>query len=226
MNYGTCVDNRRYDNAMRNNSYGNQQQCQPYSNGCLNLNNQSGLNFDECYVNNDERRSIKQGLYQLENFHDCNCEPENVKKIWAQNPTVNYSDGYGWSSCNVDVDSQLRKDKLTNKNCIQELRHRPYPTVPYMGRGSGDACLESELRPGESTFQNKPCNNLAGVSIENQYTPMIPCLKQNIQNPKHIIPELSDNCWKRGGQDSRQLIRNIDYLNKCGKQYNGKYWQN
>jgi len=225
MNYGTCVDNTRYNNAFQNNNF-NQQQCQPYKNGCLNLNSQSGINNDECYVNYEEKNSIRPGLYQLENFHDCNCEPENIKNIWSQNPTMNYVDGHGWSACNINNDSELRKNNLTNLNCIQDLRHRPYPTVPFMGRGSGDICLESELRPGESTFQNKPCNNLAGVSIENQYTPMIPCLKQNIQNPKHIIPELSDECWKRGGQDSRQLIRNIDYLNKCGYKYNGKYWNN
>ena len=225
MNHGACVDNTRYFDANKNNNF-RVTQCKPYNYGCLSLNNQSRLDYDECYINNEEKNSIKQGLYNLTNFHDCNCEPENTKEMWAENPTTYYRDGYGYNTCNIDLDSKLRGNNLTNLNCIQSLRHRPYLTTPFMGRGIGDVCLESEIRPGESTFQNRPCNNLAGVSIENYFTPMIPCLRQNVQNPKHIIPELSSKCWVRGGQDSRQMVRNIDYLKKCGYKFNGKFWQN
>ena len=56
----------------------NHQECQPYGYGCLNLNSQSGINYDECYVNYEEKNGMRPGLYQLENFHDCRCEPENV----------------------------------------------------------------------------------------------------------------------------------------------------
>jgi len=223
----SCIDNTRYNNALENSGFVNQQQCQPYDNtNCFNLNSQTGLHNDECYVNRTEKDNMRLGLYQLNNFHDCNCEPQNVMNVSNQNPTVNYNDGYGWSTCNIGVDSDLRRDNLTNLNCIQDLRHRPYPTVPYMGRGKGDVSLESEIRPGESTYQSRPCNNLSGVSIDNYFTPMIPCLEKTIQDPKYLIPELSDECWKRGGQDSRQLIRNTNYLNMCGHKYNGKYWQN
>ena len=57
-----------------------------------------------------------------------------------------------------------------------------------MGRGKGNINLESELRSSESTFQNRPCNTLSGNYID-RFIPQIPCIRENIQNPKHIIPE-------------------------------------
>ena len=54
-------------------------------------------------------------------------------------------------------------------------------------------------------------------------TPMIECLKKNIQNKNHIIEE--EVGWVRSGIPSRQVIRNKDYLKKCGYTYDGKYWK-
>ena len=53
--------------------------------------------------------------------------------------------------------------------------------------------------------------------------PLIPCIKDNIQNKKHLIEE--ENGWVRSGVPSRQIIRNKDYLHKCGYVYDGKYWK-
>ena len=221
-----CVDKTRYNNAIDNN-YFRVDECMSYGNdNCFNLNSQTGINHDECYISNEEKNNMKINVYNLNNFKDCKCDPETTMKLSNDNLTTNISNGYGWSACNIEVDSKLRTDNLTNLNCNQDLRHRPYPTVPYMGRGMGDTDVESVLRPGENTIQDKSCNNLAGISIDNYYTPMIQCLKDNIQNPVHIIPEMSDETWKRGGQDTRQIVRNSNYLKQCGYNYNGKYWSN
>ena len=115
-------------------------------------------------------------------------------------------------------------DRLTNKREINQLFTRPYATVPYMGRGEGDVCTESKLRNAEDTSQNRPCNNLAGIYID-RFVPQLPCVRQSVQNPKNLIPEDTDRTWVRGGQPSRQIIRNKNYLKKCGFSYNGKLWQ-
>ena len=60
-----------------------------------------------------------------------------------------------------------------------------------LSRGKGNICVESFLKSSEDTFQQRPCNNLAGMNI-NRFTPMVSCLKDNIQKPTHIIPELVD----------------------------------
>ena len=38
----------------------------------------------------------------------------------------------------------------------------------------------------------------------------------------HIIDE--NHGWVRSGVPSRQMIRNKDYLEKCGYKYDGKQW--
>ena len=68
------------------------------------------------------------------------------------------------------------------------------------------------IRSGEDTFQQKPCNALAGVTIDNFFTPMVPCLRREVQDPKHIIPEDSMKCWVRGGLPSRQIVKNMEWI--------------
>ena len=53
-------------------------------------------------------------------------------------------------------------------------------------------------------------------------TPMVKCLSDNVQNTDHIIDE--NHGWVRSGVPSRQMIRNKDYLEKCGYKYDGKQW--
>jgi len=184
------------------------------------------LNEDQCYKTTRTRSSMGQGYYQIDNYHECECEAPTVAETSYQYPTILFRDGYGWTSmegCNVDNDSRLRNShNLTNLRFKQQLFERPYMTTPFMGRGINDVCAEDQLR-GEDTFQNKPCNNLAGIYID-RFVPQIECIRQNIQNPVHIIPEDNDVNWVWGGVPSRQVIRNKDYLERCGYRYNGKYW--
>ena len=44
---------------------------------------------------------------------------------------------------------------------------------------------------------------------------MIPKLKEEVQDHKHIIPEDSKQDWVRGGLPTRQMVRNADYLRRC-----------
>ena len=208
--------------------YSKSQNCMQYNKVNMNIQGLTRLDQDSCYKSLQAKTIQQSGKYDTRNFHDCVCESPYVLETSLQQPILLHRDGYGWTSmngCNIDNDSKLRNAKnLTNTRCINQLFERPYTTVPYMGRGGGDICTETKLLPGEDTFQNRPCNNLAGVYID-RFVPQIPCLRQNIQNTNHIIPEDSDKYWIRGGQPSRQVIRNKDYLKKCGFEYNGKFWK-
>ena len=91
-----------------------------------------------------------------------------------------------------------------------------------MGRGSGDSYLESQIRHGEDTIERKQCNTLAGINIKNidpNHMPMIDHLRNNIQDPSHIVPEVALDGWIRGGAPSRQIVKDIEYLEKCGSKY-------
>ena len=189
----------------------------------------TGTHYDSCYQSIQRKQSAGPGAYVLENFHSCHCEAPEVQKAALERPGYSakqWQDSYGWTSikgCNVDNDSKLRNNRnLTNLNVIHQLNERPYLTVPFMGRGAGNIVVETRM-VGEDTFQQRPCNTLAGFDMTDYHmTPMVQCLGDNVQNPSHIIHE--DHGWVRSGVPSRQMIRNKDYLEKCGYQYNGKQW--
>jgi len=199
--------------------------CQTINKGTFNINNQTRLEQDRCFLDTKTKQSMGTGMYQTYNYYDCECGIANVKEVSLQQPTVNHNDGYGWSQCAIDKDSDIRNAKnQTNPKLIQQLSQIPYLTTPYMGRGIGDVCLETTMLPGESTFQKKSCNSLSGVYISNVFTPQIPFIEENVQNPIHIIPEDNDTKWLRGGQPSRQVIRNLDYLERCGFENKNGAW--
>lgn len=119
---------------------------------------------------------------------------------------------------NVCTGSDLKNgcigNVITHTGARQQLRTRPYRTVPYMGNCRAPMMnpdAYSMLVSGESTRTGKGCNSLSGVTID-RFEPLVPCLRYNIQNPVHYIPKY----WVRGGMDTRAYIRNTDYLRACG----------
>ena len=203
---------------------------QPENKDCprLNFNKLTRLGDDMCYNTSRNFQSYSVCDYMTTAYKDCKCAAQNVDAIAMSEPTITYRDGYGWTSvngCNIDADSTIRNaHNLTNMRYIQQLYTRPYSTVPYMGRGPlADAALETILQSGEDTSQKKQCNTLSGVYVD-RFVPLVPCLKQNIQDPIHLVEEVASRDWIRGGIPSRDIVRNTDYLKKCGYKYNGKLW--
>jgi len=192
--------------------------------GNFNLYTLSSLGNDKCEICVQTRQSEFPGMYMTSNYHSCKCEAPNVSRVANSQPNIYYRDGYGQTSmdgCNIDQNSMLRNGQIITKqgNCKQQLYERPYLTVPYMGRGVGNTCTESELITGDQTGSKPACNTLAEVTFNPNFIPMIPCLSFNVQNPKHLIPETVKAGWVRGGVPSRQIVKNIDYGQKCGQQY-------
>ena len=134
-----------------------------------NFNGNSHLIYDDCYENQQENESKGPGGYQLNNLYSCQCGIPEVIKLATNGPgysSKQFRDGYGWSYCQIDDDSKLRNAKnLTNLRCLNQLQERFNLTTPYLGRGMCDAELELKLQPGEDTFQNRPCNTLAGKDM-------------------------------------------------------------
>lgn len=198
----------------------------------LNLHYKAMAHDDKCFVDIQTRQSVGPGNYRTTSLYSCEClAPETVDNA-TNLPMVFFKNGHDVGSCVVDDSSKLRVG-LTKKfpKCPQQLFSRPYLTVPYMGRGPGDMKLESQLVPGESTAVKRPCNTLSGVTIPHQFTPLVEHLEYNVQNPVHLVEEVADDTWVRGGSPSRLVVRDVDYLERCGyeymnKQTNTEFWQN
>lgn len=134
------------------------------------------------------------------------CEPGMIDQLSPINPEK------------ICAGSELRNgcigNVITHTGAKQQLAVRPFLSVPYMGQCRTplmNVDTYSALSSGESTRTGKGCNSLAGVTI-NRFIPLVPCLKQNIQDPVHYIPKY----WVRGGMDTRAYMRNTDYLRACG----------
>tara|TARA_B100000674_G_C37829852_1_gene910022 strand:- start:491 stop:1138 length:648 start_codon:yes stop_codon:yes gene_type:complete len=202
------------------------------NNSKLNFDVQSNMINDACYVDSYLKQTQGPGEYFRSNLRSQVCEAPTARNLALSQPNVNFADGYGYSAmngCNIDVDSNLRNntEALTNKKCIQTLNERPYKTVPFMGRGLGDINQELDVLQGVSTFVNKSCNTLAEYDYSDRhFIPMIEKLEKNVQNTKHIVNEDASPDWVRGGIPSRQLIRNKEFLEKCGFKLKGHTWMN
>ena len=186
----------------------------------FNLFTKASLLSDPVAVDLDIIQSQGPGYYTMENMYGCGCELKDARAVQLSQPVINFEGGKGWigeKGCLVDKDSELREgsDKLTNMKYIRQLVERPHLTSANLIKGYHSVDVESVIRVGIDTGDDRACNSLSGVTIGNYFTPMIPKLQDEVQNIKHIIPEDSMQSWVRGGLPSRQMQRNEDYLRRC-----------
>ena len=165
-------------------------------------------------------QSYGPALYRLDNTYSCDCNLKNVNQIRLSQPGIHISGiGKGWTGhngCEVDKDTEVRFSELTDKRYIRQLPQ--LQNNGFFGKGPHDVDTESIIQSGNITRVDRPCNVLSGVSIDNLQPalfPMIDRLKSEVQNNIHLIPEDSMTSWVRGGLPSRQIARNVDYINRC-----------
>jgi hypothetical protein len=79
-----------------------------------------------------------------------------------------------------------------------------------MGGGRGNPDAESQLIHSEQVRMGKECGTVTEQFFDNQYVPMIPLLKKNVQNPKNLVEEVASDGWIRGGIPSRSYIRDLN----------------
>jgi hypothetical protein len=160
----------------------------------------------------DTIQSLSPADHILKDYN--NVYSQNYMNVATDCPNVNFDDGKGLNP--KFIDDELRVGKLgVHKGDTNQLFTRPFLTIPYMGKGKHFVDSESDLLNQETTLQKKQCNSLAGVFLKNQFTPLVPNLKDNIQNSNNIIPEDSRRDWVRGGIDTTQIRKDIDYFSRC-----------
>jgi len=182
---------------------------------------QNHLMYDKGTTEIEDQQRMGQGRYDLDNMYGCECGLTNARDLQLSQPAINFSAGYGSigeAGCLIDTNTDLRDDILTNKNLINQLPQRY--NAGYFGRGAFNVDTESVIQGSDLTsFGGKACNVLAGVSIPNFYTPMIPRLSKEVQNPIHLIPEDNSKGWVRGGIPSRDVYKKLDYNKRCNNYF-------
>jgi hypothetical protein len=79
-----------------------------------------------------------------------------------------------------------------------------------MGGGRGNTDVESLLIHSEQVKQMKECGTVTEQQFVGVFTPLVPSLADNIQNPKNLIPEVAAAGWMRAGIPSRSYMRDVN----------------
>lgn len=204
--------------------YVKQSECMNFKNdnekNLFQLFSQANKSSESLHLGVDENQSIAPVNYILDNQYSCEKGLKEARDIQTSQPGINFKGGHGWIAEKgwlIDNDSNLRqrKEQLTNPNVKNQLFQRMTLTTADLKKGYFDVDIDSVIKPGNFTTEQRPCGPLSGVStLDKTLTPMIPKLKKEVQNTNYIIPEDSKNDWIRGGLPTREMVRNKDYLRR------------
>lgn len=180
--------------------------------------NMSRIGNDSCCIDQSTIQNAQSANYLLQNYFSKNCSMKNVKSLATSQPGINYSGGYGLAAggCNVQESSRLLMGSIqTHPRCHIDLYQRPFATVPFLGRGSVDPILESQIQQGESITNKRTVTKLTEQSYLKYHTvPLIPEVKKTIQNPSNLVEGAAHEGWIRGGVPSRELTKDTNYYTK------------
>lgn len=176
--------------------------------------NLTRIGNDECGINARDIQNNTQGTYNTTNYFLTSHSINESINFATKQPNVFFKSGYGPDSSYIVDDSKLKIGSLqTHPRCRISLQQRPFATVPYLGRGPPRPILESRLQQGSSINDLKSCKTIMEKDFHHE-SPLIPSVKENIQNPTNLVEGAAAEGWIRGGLPSRELTRDQDYLER------------
>jgi hypothetical protein len=179
-----------------------------YTSEIMEINRLTHSRDDLCGIQSFYSQSVGPGRYLTTNL---------VPKATGVNPMavdqllIYPREGYGYNNAAIDADSVLRNQiAFKNNRCQTRPQTRPFLSVPYMAGGNPSRDVESLLMHSEQVRMGKECGTVTEQFFSQQYTPMIPIVKQNIQNPKNLVPEVAAEGWIHGGIPTRSYLRDVN----------------
>jgi hypothetical protein len=173
--------------------------------------NMSRIGNDSCCIDQNTIQNAESCNYLLQNYFSQDCTMKNTKSLALSQPGMIYNgtQGVGIGGCNIDDNSNLMLGGIqTHPRCRIDLYQRPFATVPYLGRGSVDPVIEAQMMQGELNTNKRTVTNLTEKSyLKYNITPLIPSVKESIQNPTNLIEGDASQGWIRGGLPSREMTR-------------------
>jgi hypothetical protein len=180
--------------------------------------NMSRLGNDSCCISQDDIQNVSSCNYMTQNYFAADCSMKNPISLATTQPGIMYNGGYnsGAGGCNINESSKLQIGTIqTHPKCRIDLFHRPFATVPFLGRGSVNPIMESQIQQGEQLINKKSVNKLGEKSyIKYHQTPLLPSIQDKMNNSANKIETDASEGWIRGGVPSRELTRDGDYFNK------------
>jgi hypothetical protein len=182
------------------------------------FNTMGRIGSDSCSQDINSIENAQACSYLLQNYFTSDCNMSKAKQLATTQPGIIYSGSMGSDMCgsNIDDSSKLLIGSIqTAPKARIDLFQRPFATVPFLGRGAVDPILESQIQQGEAVTNKRTVTQLTEKShLKYRTTPMIPQVKENIQNPNNLIESSASQGWIRGGVPSRELTRDRDMYTK------------
>jgi hypothetical protein len=178
----------------------------------------SRIGNDNCYIDQRSIQNAEYSNYMLQNYFASDCSMKNPISLATTQPGVFYNGGYnvGAGGCNINDSSKLQIGTIqTHPRCRIDLFQRPFATVPFLGRGSVNPIVESQIQQGEMNVNKKSITNLGEKSyIKYHQTPLLPSIKNKMTDPANCVEGVASEGWVRGGVPSRELTRDKDFFDK------------
>lgn len=153
--------------------------------------------------------NTQYSTYTLTNHFSQNLSDQHVKFAIDQ-PTMSFNgltNGNGVNATVVDDESVLLL-KTEQQRALEKLQlfERPFKTVPYLGRGSCDPALESQLQQGELSSDKKSVSTIMEKSFADySLYPTDNKMKERINDPSTSVEESALDGWVRGGASTREM---------------------
>jgi len=175
----------------------------------------SRIGNDDCCISQTDIQNVASCNYSTQNFFASDCSMKNPIELATSQPGIMYNGGYnsGAGGCNIDYSSDLLIGTIqTHPKSNINLFHRPFATVPYLGRGSVNPVMESQIQQGEQIVNKRSVNTLSEKSyIKYHQTPLLPAVQDKFNNSATKIEGDASDGWIRGGVPSRELTRDTEY---------------
>jgi hypothetical protein len=179
--------------------------------------NMSRIGLDECCKSQTDLQNVNSANYMLQNYHIADCSMKNTINLATTQPGIMYNGGFNSNFCgtNIDTNSKLLIGTIqTHPRCHIDLFQRPFATVPFLGRGSVNPIIESQIQQGDTSVNKRSINNLSEKSyIKYSHTPLLSSVYNKVNNPANYVEGVASKGWVRGGVPSRELTRDKDYHN-------------
>lgn len=178
------------------------------------FNNLGRIDADQVDKSQQNLQNTRFANHMLANYFGENLSDSHVKFATAQ-PTmmVSGSIGAGIGGGQIDADSNLllRTEQERPLERLQ-LMQRPFLTVPFLGRGSCDPTLESQLLQGEVVASKKSVSTIMDKSFMG-YTlyPVDDKMKEQVDNASHTVEEAALAGWVRGGAGTREMMTDPNF---------------
>jgi hypothetical protein len=181
------------------------------------FNNAGRIGADSTDLTQQNVANTQYANYNLTN-HFSNKTSDSHVKFATQQPSMNFNglaNGNGIHNASVDNESLLHM-KAEQQRPLEKLQlfSRPFATIPYLGRGSCDPAIESQLQQGENVTEKKSVSTV----MEKSFAPysLYPTdskMENRVNDASNTVEEAALDGWVRGGVPTREApLKNNKYL--------------